>query len=254
MQETAGVLHMGVLEQISQMRNQGMDDENIVRNLQERGVSPKAINDALNQAEIKKAVSDEEFAAPAPSQQRQQQYAPRTQEMENQNYQQQEEPPQQEYYSPQQGYADYSQEGGGFDTSTIMEVAEQVFNEKMQKFQKQIKDVADFKTIAETKIDSLGERMKRIENLIDKMQMEILEKVGSYGKGIENIQNELGMMQDSFGKVINPLADRGNSRTQKQNYPRMENHPSEEDAMAELEKIAEEKPQKAKKIKRAFKR
>ncbi|MBI4116377.1 hypothetical protein HY449_01395 [Candidatus Pacearchaeota archaeon] len=241
---------MGVLEQISQMRNQGMDDENIVRNLQERGVSPKAINDALNQAEIKKAVSDEEFEAPGPSQQRQ--YVPRTQEMENQNYQPQEEQPQQEYYSPQQGYADYSQEGG-FDTSTIMEVAEQVFAEKMQKFQKQIKDVADFKELANSKMDSLSERMKRIENLIDKMQVEILEKVGSYGKGIENIQKELGMMQDSFGKVINPLADRTSSKMQRQSYSQ-ENLHSGEDAMTELEKIANEKPQKAKKVKKISKR
>ncbi len=251
---------MGVLEQISQMRNQGMDDENIVRNLQERGVSPRAINDALNQAEIKKAVSDEEFEAPGPSQQRQLQYVPRTQEMENQNYQPQEEQPQQEYYSPQQGYADYSQEGGGLDTSTIMEVAEQVFAEKMQKFQKQIKDVADFKAIAETKIDSLNERMKRIENLIDKMQVEILEKVGSYGKGIENIQKELGMMQDSFGKVINPLADRTSSRmqkqsdSQKQNFSRAEPEKFQGDARAELENLANEKPQKTKKMKRISKR
>lgn len=245
---------MGVLEQISQMRNQGMDDENIVRNLQERGVSPKAINDALNQAEIKKAVSDDEFMAPGPSPQKQAQYVPRTQEMENQNYQPQEEQPQQEYYSPQQGYADYSQEGGGLDTSTIMEVAEQVFAEKMQKFQKQIKEVADFKAIAETKIDSISERMKRIELLIDKMQVEILEKVGSYGKGIENIQKEMEMMQDSFGKVINPLADRASSRMQKQNYSQNENPPSEKDAMTELERIANEKPQKAKKMKRISKR
>ena len=245
---------MGVLEQISQMRNQGMDDENIVRSLQERGVSPKAINDALNQAEIKKAVSDDEFEAPGPSSQRQPQYVPRTQEMESQ-YRGQEESPQQEYYPQQQGYADYSQESGGFDTSATMEVAEQVFAEKMQKFQKQMKDVADFKELANSKIDSLSERMKRIEGLIDKMQIEILEKVGSYGKGIENIQKEMEMMQDSFGKVINPLADRTSSRMQKQNYPRNElEKSSEDDAMTELEKIAEAKTQKIKKSKKISKR
>ena len=244
---------MGVLEQISQMRNQGMDDENIVRNLQERGIPPKAINDALNQAEIKKAVSDDEFEAPGPSQQRQSQYVPRTQEMESQ-YQGQGESQQQEYYPQQQGYADYSQEGG-IDTGTIMEVAEQVFNEKMQKFQKQIKDVADFKELANSKIDSLSERMKRIENMIDRIQVEILEKVGSYGKGVENIQKEMEMMQDSFGKVINPLADRTSSRMQKQNYPRNEpEKSSEDDAMKELGKITDEKSQREKKAKKISKR
>ena len=49
---------MSVLEQITQMKNQGVPDDDIVKQLQEQGISPKAINDALNQAEIKKAVSN----------------------------------------------------------------------------------------------------------------------------------------------------------------------------------------------------
>ena len=45
---------MGVLEQIMQMRSQGISDEEIISRLQERGITPQAINDALSQAEIKK--------------------------------------------------------------------------------------------------------------------------------------------------------------------------------------------------------
>ena len=77
---------MSVLEQITQMKNQGVPDDDIVKQLQEQGISPKAINDALNQAEIKKAVSNEnpeernqEFEGlPAPSQQQGQKlYSPK---------------------------------------------------------------------------------------------------------------------------------------------------------------------------------
>ena len=44
---------MGVLEQITQMKNQGIPDQEIVSNLQEQGVSPREINDALSQSQIK---------------------------------------------------------------------------------------------------------------------------------------------------------------------------------------------------------
>ena len=44
---------------------------------------------------------------------------------------------------------------------------------------------------------------KRIENIIDKLQISILEKVGSYGKNLENTKKEMSMMQDSFRKVMN---------------------------------------------------
>ncbi len=213
---------MGVLEQIMQMKNQGMPDEEIVGRLQESGVSPKMINDALNQAEIKKAVSGgyPPQGAPMPSQYQQSSMA---QEMngEQGGYAPQEQ--QQQYapqeYAPQQGYEEQPyQPTGSMDTSTIMEISEQVFAEKIQKLQKQLKEVSDFKVIAEAKIESSESRLKRIESMIDKLQVLILEKVGSYGKGLENIEKEMQMMQDSFGKMVNPLADKTNQRTQRQNY------------------------------------
>jgi len=232
---------MGVLEQIMQMKNQGVPDEEIVGRLQENGLSPKMINDALNQAEIKKAVSGgyPPQGAPGPSQYQQGSMA---QEMNDgqggyapQEQQQQYSP--QEYAPQQGGYEEQQyQQGGGMDTSTIMEISEQVFSEKIQKIQKQLKEVSDFKVLAESNMNSFEMRLKRIENMIDKLQVSILEKVGSYGKGLENVEREMQMMQDSFGKMVNPLADKTNQRTSRQNYPgegeqRFEKKTSEEPRM-----------------------
>lgn len=188
---------MGILDQIMEMRNQGISDDEIVARLQERGITPQAINDALNQAEIKKAVSNDYQNAPGPSQgdyQPQEQYAPQE-------------------YSPQQNYEQQYSPSGGFDSSTIIEISEKVFSEKTQKMQKQVKEIAEFKVLAEAQINSISERLKRIENMIDKLQVAILEKVGSYGRGLENVQKEMQMMQDSFGKVVSPLADKSSRRT-----------------------------------------
>jgi len=202
---------MGVLEEVTQMKNQGMSETDISNSLTERGISPKEINDALSQSQIKSAVSQEGFDNPpipqkptsTPS------YTPQTREVEGSGY-----PPQQELYSPQplqeyapqeqylpqEQYADYSQ---ATETDTMIEVAEQVFFEKIQKIGKQVEKLTEFKTLSQTKIQTIEERLKKIESIINKLQIAILDKIGSYGRNLESIKKEMSMMQDSFGKVVN---------------------------------------------------
>jgi len=203
---------MGVLEQITQMKNQGIPNQEIVNQLQQQGVSPKEINDALNQAQIKSAVSDtgttQEIQSSAMSQSpplhEQSPPAPQTQEIyapqpQQESYSSQEYYPQQEYYQGG-GYDDYAPEGTNADT--MIEIAEQVFSEKIKKIQKQVAEINEFKTLAQTKIDHTAERLKKIETTIDKLQIAVLDKVGSYGKNLEIIKKEMSMMQDSFGKMV----------------------------------------------------
>jgi len=106
----------------------------------------------------------------------------------------------QEEYSPQEGYEESG--GGNYDTNTLIEIAEQVFLEKIKKEQKQIGSLNEFATLAETRISNDHERIKKIEGIIDKLQAAILEKIGSYGKNIDSIKNEMGMMQESFEKMV----------------------------------------------------
>ena len=198
------------------MKNQGIPDEEIVTKLQEQRVSPKEINDAMNQAKIKNAVSDTEGIQPSIMKSPQTPtgneyvYLPQTQESEQETYIPQSEnveqatyPPkpgyQQEYY-PQEGYDEYSSPAGT-DTDTIIEIAEQVFSEKMQKVQKQLEKLNEFKTLSQVKINSTAERLKRIETIIDNLQISILDRVGAYGKNLDNIKKEMSMMQDSFRKI-----------------------------------------------------
>lgn len=200
---------MGILEEITQMKKQGIGDKEIIGTLQQKGIPPKEINDALSQSQIKSAVggvqemepSIMEQNPPAPNQQSQENYAQKTQEISEQDmYAPQSEYAQQEYY-PEEGYEDYAQ--GGTDTDTMIEIAEQVFSEKMKKITKQLADINEFKTLAQVKIENAVARLKRIETIIDKLQISILEKVGSYGQNLSSIKKEMSMMQDSFGKVVN---------------------------------------------------
>jgi DNA-binding transcriptional MerR regulator len=157
------------------MQQQGIPEEQIVSSLQEQGVSPKEIEDALNQSKVKSAVAGESDEPP----QGQSPYSPQTQEME-------------EEYAPQSGDAGmqqdyYAQDQGGYapatnDADTIIEISEQVFSEKIKAIMQQIEALNEFKALSQVKIDNLEERLKRIESIIDRMQVEIVNKVGNYGR------------------------------------------------------------------------
>jgi len=210
---------MGILEEISGMKEQGMEDRDILSSLRERGFTPKAIEDALNQIRIKNAISAEPSMEEGmePSIMKANQgygqaqsvpiYSPKTQELGHMHegeipryneYEQQE-------YVPQEGYGS---QGTGYDTDTLIEIAEQVFLEKIKKEQKQINALNEFATLAETKISNNHERIKRIESIMDKLQIAILEKIGNYGKDLESIKNEMGMMQNSFEKMVPVLHEK----------------------------------------------
>lgn len=236
---------MGILEDINTMKAQGMQDNEITKNLKEKGASPKAIEDAFNQFRIKNAISAEytgeenmepsimknQPAPPAP--QSSPLYTPKTQEIEHDSrefYSPQPMAPQmqqfdenmqnqmyggeygQEQYMPQEAYSEAQMQGGGYDTDTIIEIAEQVFSEKIKREQKQINSLNEFATLVETRITNDHERIKRIESIIDKLQIAILEKIGSYGKDLDSIKNEMGMMQESFEKMVPILHERDEER------------------------------------------
>ncbi|HTZ41964.1 MAG TPA: hypothetical protein VMC07_02025 [Candidatus Omnitrophota bacterium] len=202
---------MGTLDQVMQMRRENHSDEEIISALRSQGVSPREINDALNHAQIKNAVSDimgdgNEMQAPSP------------QGMEEQNYneypQQEQQYPQEQVYTPQQtqaypqqGYPGYQGYGQDYyaqptNTDTIVEISSQVFDEKISDAVKKIDSFDEFKILTQAKIENMNERLKRIEEIIDKLQSAVLEKIGAYGSNIEGIRKEMSMMQDSFSKVV----------------------------------------------------
>lgn len=201
---------MGVLDQVTQLQSQGMSEQDIVNNLQQQGISPKEITDAVNQAKIKSAVTAGGEAVPSPETAEPVAsaaatgeggyYSPQTQEMGAGS-------------TPQAGMvsqpAEYYEEGAygaapstGIDSDTIIEIANQVFGEKIKKVEKQVGEINEFKTLTQTKVDNIDERLKRIEKMIDILQIKILEKVGAYGRELETTKKEVAMVEDTLGKVI----------------------------------------------------
>lgn len=211
---------MGLLDQITNMKRQGISNDQIINELASQGASPQEILNALKQSEIKNAVAgysnnDEDMQPSIMPMGEAPQVHPRKFEQE-QPYQPQEyiqesyapqpqsyAPPQQEQqYYPQESasYSEYSQTNGNGDM--MMEVADQVFSEKIKKIQKVLDATSEATMLLQNKFENISDRLKKIENIMDKLQIAILEKVGSYGSNLESIKKEMSMMQDSFSKVI----------------------------------------------------
>ena len=204
---------MTALEQAINLLNQGADESEIIAQLQEQGVSPREINDALNQLRIKSAVMGETGAndmqssimnegAPAPGEEFQQETGEYPQQQAFYPQEEYQQSPTQEFY-PQQ----YSSSAG---TDTIMEVADQVISEKINPLISKIDKLNEFKNMMETKVEHINSRLKKVEDMIDKLQVLILQKVSSYGQNLEGIKKEMSMMQDSFGKMVNPISELAN--------------------------------------------
>jgi len=132
---------MATLDTIIQMQQNGMSDAEITNTLQTQGISPREISDALNQAQVKNAVTQSE-SKQEPNMQVPSPYGTQQQQQVNQQQmgQQQEQmqpsttDPYQNYYpeTPQAYTGEEYYQQPTYDTETITEIAEQVIAEKFK--------------------------------------------------------------------------------------------------------------------------
>jgi hypothetical protein len=194
----------------------------------------------LNQVDIKKAVSEESQGSGEisflPSRPYQDDYG-KTQDIsqEDSAYYPEEQQGQEYMGYESQQPSGYDYQGAGIDTGAIMEISEQVFAEKIQKIQGKIDEISNFKVLSESKMESLSERLRKIESMIDRLQLAILEKVGSYGQNLEGIRKEMAMMQDSFGKLADSTV-RGYGKKEREIQEQGNQYPSFEPRKAPKKK------------------
>lgn len=214
---------MPIIERISKMQKLGVSNEEVIKRLQDEGVSPKEISEALDQSKVKSAIEEttemqpsimtapasayEFVPMPYNSQESQMQQYPQTTEMPMQEQMTTEQPTEEYAYPayPQQQYQEY--EYARADAGTMTEIAEQIVAEKLQKIEKQILEATAFKTETVGKMNNVDERLRRIEMLIDHLQTSIIGKIGEYGRNISDLKEEMLTTQESFSKILNPLTE-----------------------------------------------
>ncbi|MEK6830969.1 MAG: hypothetical protein AABX77_02975 [Nanoarchaeota archaeon] len=230
---------MAVLDQIMGMKKQGMSTPQIMQGLKERGITPKEINEALSQSEIKAEIDFQKFPQDQQTQSLAQQNSAferdsaKTEGMqpsigsqqniqvENEVSQEQEMPSEQEYpqyseyqeYSPNQNYQQYQDQYQEYqppqatDIETINDIALQLIEEKTKLFKKDLDNFSKFKLHSEERIKEIDKRLMKIESTLEELQLAIIRKIGSYGEDIKNISKEIKSTQESFSKILDPLTD-----------------------------------------------
>lgn len=93
------------------------------------------------------------------------------------------------------------------ETEAIEEIAEQIVEEKWQEVKAKISDVIEWKNYADRRINSIDERIKRVESSIDRLQAALLSKVNEYGRGIKDLGSEMNSLEGALGKILSPLVD-----------------------------------------------
>jgi len=218
---------MALIDTINKMKQQNLSNQEIIKTLEEQGYSPEEINSSLSQANIVPAspqpsnsspsqqnMQPSLMASPQSSQPHQQ---PITQEVQPEPPQQYQEPQTSEEtyqnynqaYYPEQGYEQYLPS----TSDTMAEIAEEIVEEKLTKLKNSIGNLSEFKIEIEDKLKNLHNRVRRIENIIDKLQLSILKKISIYGENLEDIKSEITKTQDSFSKILNPLVDKARKVT-----------------------------------------
>ena len=227
---------MALLNDITRMQSEGKTEQEIISTLRQQGISAREIIDALSQSKIKEAVS----GTPEPSQQGLQQEAlmpsqpgtdvippaqpqdlqsmqmsqeytpaqPAPMEQATQYYPQQSAQPQQEAsqeYQQQQ----YPAAQGGISPDTITEISEQVVSEKLSPLRKDMEKIIDFRTNVDSRLEYMDERLKKIEKIIDRLNLSIMQKVGDYMSNIDDIKKELIETQKSFKALVPSLPSLG---------------------------------------------
>ena len=278
---------MATLERVTQLQQEGQSEPQIIQTLQQEGVAPKEINEAISQSKIKSAISSEQPADLMPQTPGQAEAMPPQIGMQasmTQPSAMPQTPGQAEAMPPQPGmqtsptppsamppqpgmqtsptppsamppqpgmqtsptppsamppqpstmptapidYNSYPEEATGYDQpeaygtegtyeneyyeggtniETITEISEQIVEEKTAKIRKQVSSFSRFQEDIKLETQRLNERVKKIEDTINELQMTIIGKIGEYGKNIENISKEMHTTQDSFSKILNPLTD-----------------------------------------------
>lgn len=224
---------MGIIEEIREMQRTGRTDEEIAGELRMRRVPENKIEDAFSQIRIKSEImgaeaqespipvppQTEEEAMPLPSA-TQEVEAPTPEGGPYSSYQpsaEAEQPQEAVYaespqaYAPapaQQQYSQYQysqyppqQAQPQLSSDTISEIAEQVVSEKLAPIKNKLEKTLDLKTTLEAKTESLNERLKRIEQIIDRLQLSLLQRVGAYMTEVDNVKKELVETQKSFKTI-----------------------------------------------------
>jgi len=190
------------INDIIQMRQQGLSNNQIIQNLQRTGYSNTQIFDAMNHADTKMAVEGFQpgVLTHAPEEQLFTQPAPGAQAVDMGQGQIHEEPSS-NTVSQIMG-ADFSSGAMNMDSPKVEELVEAIIEEKWSELVKDVSKIVDWKNRMENKISEMEITLKNIKENFSDLNRSVLGKVNDYDKHIQEVGADIKAMEKVFSKVL----------------------------------------------------
>ena len=173
------------INDILQMRQQGLSNNQIIQALQRAGYSNTQIFDAMNQADTKMAVEGIQpgFLQQAP------------QEAEDIFTQ----PPEEVETNQQMPTASYNENS---NPEKIEELVETIIEEKWNELVKDINKIVDWKNKVESRVTEIELKLENLKENFSDLNTAVIGKVNEYDKHILEIGSDIKAMERVFSKVL----------------------------------------------------
>ena len=178
------------INDILQMRQQGLSNNQIIQNLQRQGYSNTQIFDAMNQADTKMAVEG---------------VSPGLQQMSSQGTEQQffSQPPQEVMTTANTGQSQNQvQEIFQNDQVKIEELVEAIIEEKWVELVKDVNRIIEWKNRIENKVSDMEIKLNNLKDSFSDLNKAILGKINEYDKHIMEVGSDVKAMEKVFSKVL----------------------------------------------------
>lgn len=192
------------INDILQMRQQGLSNNQIIQNLQRAGYTNTQIFDAMNQADTKMAVegiqpgvlqkeslNQDLFTEPL------NQIAPSNQVF----------PQSDQIYPSEPNYQPHQNFSSAVKTEELIEA---IIEEKWEELLKDVNKIVEWKNKVETRITEIEIKLENLKDNLSDLNKAVISKVNDYDKHILEIGSDLKAMEKVFSKVLPGLTENVN--------------------------------------------
>ncbi|MEM4397327.1 MAG: hypothetical protein QW757_01730 [Candidatus Woesearchaeota archaeon] len=191
------------INEIFQMRQQGLSNNQIIQNLQRSGYSNTQIFDAMNQADTKMAVEGIQ-----PNFQFQQNDLFVQPEAVNNNNQQNNEQANFDY--PINNSFNNANDSNFTSAVKTEELIEAIIEEKWEELIKEVNKIIEWKNKVDTRISEIEIKLQTLRDAFSDLNKAVIGKVNDYDKHILEIGSDLKAMEKVFSKILPALTENVN--------------------------------------------
>lgn len=171
------------VEQIMTLKQQGMDNNQIIQEMEKQGYDSTQIFDVLNQVSMANPGTAPEQPQNAP----------------------------QPYFSGQQ-FSDQTPEAIDLsgNKEQIEEIAEAIIDEKWKEFEEDVRVIINWKEKTEIRMNQLAQQIKDVTDSVNNLQKSIVNKISQYDRNLTDVGTEIKAMEKVFQKVLPSLTENVN--------------------------------------------